>query len=161
MSKFTHQDYINKLNIRAIKVIPIEPYINDYTKILHKCTCGNEWLTQPHSVLQGNKCGCAKRYSLRGEAYYKDKETILYYIKIDNLYKIGVTLFKDDMETSLKKRFKKRYVDIEILQTEIFQDGSEAFRLEQSIINENWNIRYEGENILPSGNTELFTKDIR
>jgi len=156
-----NEEYLASLKDNSIKVIPLERYINMKTKISHKCVCGNEWEVTPRGVLSGNKCGCRRSYSLRGEAYYKDKETVLYYIKIDNLYKIGVTLFKTDIESSLKKRFSKRFKDIEILQTEIFKDGSEAFRLEQSIINENWNVRYNGDKILDSGNTELFIEDIR
>jgi len=76
------------------------------------------------------------------------------------LYKIGVTLFKESIEKSLKNRFGKELSFIEVQKTEVFQDGAEAFLLEQKIINENWKHKYDGDKVLKSGNTELFTEDI-
>jgi len=61
----------------------------------------------------------------------------------------------------MKKRFGKELDFIEILETKIFQNGAEAFLLEQNIINENWKYNYKGSKVLKSGNTELFTEDIR
>jgi len=161
--------YLNKLKEKGIKVIPVEQYVNTRTKILHKCICNNEWSVSPMSVLNNNKCGCKKRLSYRDESFYKGKETILYYIKLTSkdkvlykvLYKVGVTLFKESIENSMKLRFNKELSFIEIQKTEVFQDGAEAFLLEQKIINENWKYKYEGEKVLKSGNTELFIEDIR
>ena len=108
----------------------------------------------------GQKCGCTKRFSLRGVNFYKDKPTVLYYIKIDDLYKVGVTLFKEDVISSLKKRFGKDFYKISILKADVFEDCAEAFKIEQEILSNNRRYIYYGENILPSGNTELFTKNI-
>ncbi len=118
----SHQQYLNKLKKKDIEVYPLEDYISNKTKILHKCVCGNEWEAVPIGVLNGNKCGCAKRLNLRDEAFYKNKPTVLYYIQINNLYKIGVTLFKDDINKSLKKRFSTSKIDFTLLQAEVFID---------------------------------------
>jgi len=155
--------YLEKLEEKDIKVIPLEPYIKSRTKILHKCYCNNEWLGRPMDVLKGMGCGCKRNYSLRGVEFYRGKKTILYYIKIkglnnEDLYKIGVTLYKESIEKSLKKRFYRQ--EYEIIQTDIFKDGSEAFTLEQQILEFNREYRYLGEKVLKSGNTELFIKDI-
>jgi len=160
----TNEWYLEKLKEKGIKVTPLEPYIKSRTKILHKCYCDNVWLAMPNDILQGKGCGCKRNYSLRDIEFYKDKKTILYYIKIkglnnEDLYKIGVTLYKDSIEKSLKKRFYKQ--EYEIIETDIFEDGSEAFTLEQQILKFNREYRYLGEKVIKSGNTELFIKDIR
>jgi len=162
----TNDWYLEKLKEKEIKVIPLEKYIDMKTKILHQCICGNKkWSTTPLNVVNNHLCGCHKRLNYRDDTFYKDKETILYYIKIikDNLtlYKVGVTLFKQSIENSMKKRFGKELDFIEVLETKVFQDGAKAFLLEQNIINENWKYNYKGVKMLASGNTELFTEDIR
>ena len=44
MSKYTtNEEYLQKLQDKSIKVIPLENYTSVNVKILHKCTCGNEW----------------------------------------------------------------------------------------------------------------------
>jgi len=157
--KDTHEVYLKKLSKKNIVIYPIEEYRGSDVKILHKCTCGNIWKVLPLTVLKNNtKCGC-DFINLWNEEFYKNKETILYYIKIKGLYKIGVTLYKDSIEKSLKKRFYRQ--EYEVIQTDIFKDGREAFVLEQQILEFNKSYRYLGEKVLSSGNTELFVKDIR
>ena len=56
--KKTHEEYIQDLKEKNIKVIPLEEYRGSKIKILHKCTCGAEWSVQPSNVLYGKKCGC-------------------------------------------------------------------------------------------------------
>jgi len=162
MKKLINIHYLNKIKSN---VIPMEDYINMKTKILHKCYCGNEWKIPPMSVLKGSGCGCKKNYSLRGIDFYRDKETVLYYVKLvledKILYKIGVTLFDKDIEKSLKNRFGKELNFINIEQTKVYKDGSLAFKIEQKIINHNWKVKYNGDKVLASGNTELFIEDIR
>jgi len=158
--------YIKKLEEKEIKVKPLEEYIDSKTPIKHRCYCGNEnWVVPPMRVLRGRGCGCKKNYSLRGIDFYRDKETVLYYIKLTLkdkvLYKIGLTLFNESMEKSLKNRFGKELNFIEVQQTKVYKDGSLAFKMEQKIINHNWKVKYNGDKVLKSGNTELFTEDIR
>jgi len=112
------------------------------------------------AIFDGGRC---KRKAPRGNEFYRDKKTILYYIKIkglnnEDLYKIGVTLYKGSIEKSLKKRFHRQ--EYELIQSEIFKDGSEAFVLEQQILKFNREYRYLGEKVLKAGNTELFIKNL-
>jgi len=157
----SHNRYIDILKLKNIEIIPLEEYRGDKIKILHKCGCDNEWFVTPNSVKSGASCGCKKNYSLRGIEFYRNKETILYYIKITGLWKIGVALFNTSIEKTLKKRFGKEYYLIEeIIKTEVFEDGSKAFDMEQKILNYNWNKKYKGPKVLNSGNTELFNEKL-
>ncbi len=91
-----------------------------------------------------------------GRNFYKDKKTILYYLKVNNVYKIGIT------KHSVKSRYSSdlRNVNIEIINQWLFEDGAKAYDYEQSIIKKCKAYKYCGEKILKSGNTELFNKDI-
>ena len=99
--------------------------------------------------LQGSGCPkCAE------SGFNKNKNAILYYIKIGNLYKIGIT----------NNNVHKRYSNIERDKfDEVIEwrmSGTKAYRREQFILNHFKEYRYIGEPILKSGNTELFTKDV-
>ena len=73
----THEEYLDKLKERNIKVEPLEEYQGSSINILHKCICGNVWSVRPGNVLSGKKCGCtiienklknyAKKYLIRLE----------------------------------------------------------------------------------------------
>lgn len=67
--KKTTEQYKQDLKNKKIEVIPLEEYKGRYTEIKHKCACGNEWLVQPHSVLEGTKCGCK---DLKHKNYLKE-----------------------------------------------------------------------------------------
>ncbi|PGX73139.1 hypothetical protein [Priestia megaterium] len=67
--KKTHEQYLKQLEEKSIKVLPLEPYKNNTTRILHLCTCGTEWMVFPTSVLQGKKCGC-KKYKMGSNTEY-------------------------------------------------------------------------------------------
>jgi hypothetical protein len=54
----TNEQYLHELKNANIQVFPREVYQGIFTKIMHICTCGNEWLVTPHSILFGNLCGC-------------------------------------------------------------------------------------------------------
>lgn len=58
--KKTHEEYLQELKAKGIKVVPLEEYKNGTTKIKHKCVCGNVWIVGPHEVLINKKCGCAR-----------------------------------------------------------------------------------------------------
>lgn len=158
-----HEYYINELNKRNILMQPLEKYQGSTVKILHKCTCGNKWLCTPNNIFAGNTCGCTKDEVnlLR----HKNKKTILYYLKINNLYKIGITLYRNNIENSIYKRFitdiKNKNIKVEIIKIKIFEDGSLAYIEEQKILNKYKDFRYIGEDMKWfSGHTELFNEDI-
>ena len=66
MKKLTNQIFINKINLihGENKILPLEDYKNNRTKINFKCNeCENKWNTLPASILSGNgcpKCGLIK-----------------------------------------------------------------------------------------------------
>lgn len=53
----THDEYILELNKRRNNVIVIGTYINNKTKILHRCTiCDHEWMATPDKILSHSLC---------------------------------------------------------------------------------------------------------
>jgi len=70
----THEEYVQQLKDKGIGARPVEKYINQMIKILHRCECGNEWSVRPNDVLQGKKCGCGLKTPLDQleKKYYKD-----------------------------------------------------------------------------------------
>jgi len=165
--KLDNKSYQIKLNKKNIKVIPLDNYINYHTKIKHKCICGNIWNVSPASVLAGSYCGCKSEINIIEK--YSGKPTILYYIKVDNLYKIGLRLIRnnyDNMEDEiLRGRYgKKEYdnYDIKIIKIKIYNDGADAFLQEKLILEKFSNYKYKGSDMKSfGGHTELFEKDIR
>ena len=107
LRRFSNEQYIKLLADKNIKVIPLEKYYTMETKIKHKCTCGNIWDISPVNVLAGQCCGC-KKIGHNIETY-KNKKTILYYVNVNNMWKIGLSLFTRQTieENILKKRFGK------------------------------------------------------
>ena len=91
---------------------------------------------------------------------YRDRSTTLYYIKIEGsvpIYKIGISM-KDT-----KKRFRADIlsgINIKVIKEWKFKDGYLAFINEANIKRKYKKFKYEGLDILKSGNTELFTIDI-
>ncbi len=152
---FNTEEY--KEQIKNLPILCLEEYKNAHTKILHKCKkCNYEWKVQPCSIK--NKSGCPK-CSKNKTSYerYKDMPTTLYYIFIPkhNVYKIGLT------QSSVKRRYAQEAFNYEILDEILFEDGYQAYLLEQGIIEETqeylWNPLNEDKFI---GWTECFIKDI-
>lgn len=68
-TKISNEDYSKKLPLN-IKVL--EPYVNCYTKIKHKCTdCENIWDTKPNYILHMG-CGCPFCSASKGEKLIKN-----------------------------------------------------------------------------------------
>ncbi len=159
----SHELYLENLHKRSISIIPQEEYRGSTEKINHKCYCGNIWNVSPNNIYAGNTCGCTKEANniLR----HKNKKTILYYLKINNLYKVGITLYRKNIKNSIYKRFitdiKHNKIKVEILKIEIFDDGSEAYLKEQDILKKFKEYKYLEEDMKWfSGHTELFSEDI-
>ncbi|MHB8098013.1 MAG: DUF723 domain-containing protein [Sulfuricurvum sp.] len=104
------------------------------------------------------KCAYANNHKSSGWSRdrFKNKKTTLYYIRIKgtDLYKIGIT------SRSLRDRFTKDFSKIEVIHTEEFEDGIEAFDKEYLVLKEFKEFKYKGPKILLNGNTEIFTKNI-
>ena len=53
----TNEEYVNKLKVKNLNVIPLENYIDAKTKIKHKCLIHNiVWDVSPNHILNGNGC---------------------------------------------------------------------------------------------------------
>lgn len=124
-------------------------------KVIITCPVHGDFEQMPSNHIRGNGCpNCA------GYGFNPDKPAILYYLRITTndgqvLYKVGVT------NRTVNERFS--LVDlskIEIIKQKSYECGREAYVIEQEILKTFKNVKYEGPNILESGNTELFTEDI-
>ena len=155
--KKTTEEYNSEIDHKHI--IAIEPYQGNKTPIKHKCLkCSHIWSTSPLSVLINNGCpNCYRKR--RAEEIYRDQPTILYYIHIPkwDIYKIGIS--KDSVE----RRFFYSGIEYEVLWTKTFQDGYQAYSLEQEIIRSNqfnrWSPMNEEDKFI--GWTECFSRDIK
>jgi len=161
--KKTNTEYLNELKELEINIMPLEPYKGTNIKIKHKCTCGNVWEVEPRAVLNGNKCGCKNK--LNTIEKYKNRKTILYYIKINNYWKIGISIwerYKTPEENILKYRYaKNKDLNIKVLKYKVYDDGSEAYLNEQSLLNLFSEFKYDGSDMENfGGKTELFKEDI-
>lgn len=80
-----------------------------------------------------------------------NKIGILYYLKIGNMYKIGITVNLKDRVKSLKSLFK---TDIEVLDT---FEGSlkQVYEIEQKVLND-----FKDARVYTQKSTELFKYDI-
>ncbi len=131
-------------------------YINSATKGIIVCPHHGEFFQSPGCHLRGSgckKCNCAKGWV---RERYEGVPSTLYYAKINNLYKIGLTTYDS-------KRFSTdihRGVDVKILSEIHYLYGVMAYDEEKRLLEKHKEYRYYGDKILISGNTELFTKDI-
>ena len=158
--KIAHENYLEKLANKNIVTKPLEEYIDSYTKIKHKCICGNEWMVSPHDVMLNNSCGC-KKTSGWGRKRFEGEKTILYYIKLEgtNIYKVGITLYDSDYtpEDKIKRRLKEN--KIEIIDYKIYEDGGIAWDDEKKCHKENTN-KYKGDKLVRTGNKELYINEV-
>jgi len=81
---------------------------------------------------------------------------ILYYLKVQGGkgYKIGIT------NRTVAERFVGEADKIEVIKTWYYESGKDARDREQEVLSKYKPMKYIGEHLLSSGNTELFNKDI-
>lgn len=130
-------------------------YINSETNISIICPCHGEFEQLPMHHLKGSGCpACSK------SGFDPSKPAYLYYLKITTqdivVYKIGIT------NLTVRERFNLADLNkIEVLSQDLYLEGKLAYTHEQKILKAYKQYQYKGPNILQSGNTELFTEDIR
>ena len=124
-----------------------------------KCnTCGTVFKQSPHNHIYHKK-GCSRCGMLKLHKKYFDAPTILYYIEFNFegslYYKIGITT------KGIKHRFSNdmTYFSKLILSKE-FNNGEEAFNLEQDILLKFKEFKAENVSFLRGGNSELFRINI-
>lgn len=79
-SRKTHNDYLEILKEKNIKVVPMEEYQGSHTKILHRCLIdGYEWEITPSNLLSGFGCPiCCQSKGERAVATWLDKHSLKY-----------------------------------------------------------------------------------
>lgn len=155
--KFTKSMFVMKA-----KLVHGDKY--DYSKLRYKtsttkveivCRTHGSFWQEANSHLQGKTCN-----SCTGRGFDSSKPATLYYLRVTArgrstpLYKIGVT------NNTVQQRFKTDMKYITILHEEYFNLGKAAYTNEQQILKQFEHYKYIGTDVLKSGNTELFTKDI-
>lgn len=135
-------------------------YVNSKTKVIITCPIHGDFEQSPNDHLKENR-GCSGCTEWNCSGFNKSKSAILYYLKITTetnqvLYKVGIT------NRTVNERFS--LIDlkkIEIIKQKEFELGLDAYVMEQSILKRYKKYKYTGPKVLDSGNTELFTVDIR
>lgn len=149
IDRFTYPELVYDKDVKA------------HDKVLTRCVkCGTEKYHKVCNILTGH-AGCSTcNYSknLWSAERYENKETILYYVRINGLYKIGLTM--KSVASRYYKELEAGY-DIEVIFTVKYGNGAEAFREEQRILKEYSHFKYKGEKMLINGgDSELFTINI-
>ncbi|MDD4242683.1 MAG: hypothetical protein PHG08_00080 [Bacilli bacterium] len=128
-------------------------YINNHIKVKIICKEHGIFEQSPNKHLSGQGCqGC------NFSGFNQTKPAYFYYIKINELYKVGIT------NLTVKQRITsmgvpKLYQPI-ILQEIYFENGADAFALESKYKQQFKEFHYKGDPIMKNGNSELFTKNI-
>jgi len=125
---------------------------------------------QDHHV-NGQTCKKCKDEKIAYTTYH-NRKTILYYVKVNNLFKPGLNIRYEDKydsveENILLNRYKGKENEkniIEVLDYLVFEDGWKAYLLEQYILKEYKKFSFNFKNTIYEnwgGRTELFNLDIR
>lgn len=121
----TTKDFIKRAREihRNIYTYSLVKYVSAKRKVTITCKEHGEFQQTPDNHLKGRGCNKCAKYG-----FNKKEKAILYYIKFNGLYKIGVT----------KKGVLKRYErykgkDISIIKTWGFNSGAEALQRENEI----------------------------
>lgn len=128
-------------------------YINAKEKVVVTCPEHGNFSVQANSHLQGSGCPQCS------ESGFKDYlPGTVYYLRVENkgkvAYKIGIT------NRTVKDRFKSDMRYITVLKTWDFINGKDARDREREILVNFKVYKWTEENLLESGNTELFDRDI-
>lgn len=128
-------------------------YVNSSTRLTITCPIHGDFEQRPNDHLQGK--GCSKCANLRKKVHYNGKHytdvpTTLYYLEIvPGVYKIGITT------RTVKSRFRKTKHHKTILEVH-YNDGSDAYAVEQSILSKISNIGvFEALKTPVAGYTEM------
>lgn len=153
----SQEDYITELNnVHNNKYdYSLVKYNGAIDSITIICPEHGSFEQNANSHLRGRGCpSCAK------SGFDPMKSGYLYYLKVTSdkgeiLYKIGIT------NLSINKRFTPADRDkIEVIKLTYYKIGVAAYNEEQRILKEYKEFKYTGADVLSSGNTELFTKDV-
>ena len=116
------------------------------------CPAHGDFEQTPDNHLKGVGC-----QSCNGGIYNASKETTLYYLSINNgqAYKLGITCKTLNARFSIHD-FKK----IEKIKIWTFSNGRLAYKVEQALLKYFKKYKYNGDDLLLSGNTELLNVNV-
>ena len=144
-AKNTHGDKYSYLKTK---------YTGALDKVIITCPTHGDFEQIASNHISKSGCPCC---SVTG--FDVSKPGILYYLEVsDNgskYYKIGITNLTVQQRFTASERNK-----IKVISTTSYARGEDAYNEEQKLLKEYKEYRYTGPNILVSGNTELFTKDV-
>lgn len=130
-------------------------YVNAHTKSTFECSGGHQWVARVDSVINGKGCpACASH------GFDQSKPAILYYLRVTSpvhgtKYKIGIT------NRTVEQRFSADDLSkVDVISVTEYLIGADAMGAERDILRHFKADRYEGDPILSSGNTEIFTRDV-
>lgn len=134
-------------------------YTHIHDKIIIVCESHGEFNQQAASHLNGNGCPQCS-FERTNYQRYKDRKTVLYYITIGDYFKIGLT------QSNIYKRFYREVnnnVSIKLVHEWVFEDGWEAYLIEQEILTATKHLQVNHddlEGVLKDGKTEVRKTDI-
>ena len=157
-SKKTFIDFLKQaINVHGDKFTYDKLSFTDYqTKCKIFCKAHGVFYQKPSVHCQGK--GCIKCANANAGGWYYNEPTRIYYVYFPtlNLYKIGITITRNN----IKKRFNK-FPKWELIETHVYNTGKEAFKVEKELHRKYKKYNYKGKAVLPNGNTELFTTDLK
>lgn len=133
-------------------------YINNHTNLKIICPEHGEFYQTPATHIR--KSGCPECGNLNSRKRYINRKTTIYYIKLTledkTWYKIGIT-----SKSTIFKRFSaESHLNIEVINTKVFESGKPAYELEQEILKEFDSYKTQDKPLNKGGNSEVFDKDI-
>lgn len=128
-------------------------YVDSKTPLTITCPIHGDFEQAPGGHLSGRGCQSCASYG------FKDYlPAVLYYVKVEHgpftAYKIGIT------NKSVDDRFTKDLDKITILKVWEYPEGKNARSKEKTILNSFKVYKWTGPDLLYSGNTELFDRDV-
>lgn len=135
----------------------ISEYVKDRKKLDIICPIHGvfQQFAKKHMTSGCKQCGDVSRNIKNEFRRYKNKLTYLYYVKINDLFKIGLT------QSSVEERFKYHNINLDIIEIWKFEDGFDALCIEQTILFKTYGYRIEkDQSPIDGGWTELRTNDI-
>lgn len=130
--------------------------IKDKIEII--CKLHGSFFIKPKNHINGQGCHhCVNKEVRWTKEHYKNKITILYYVKIGKYYKIGLTKRNVIKRFETEKEIKK---NIEILNVWEFKNGGIAFELEKECLDATKKYSTNIKILKKGGNTELRTENV-
>lgn len=143
----------NKYNYNQVK------YYNSNTKVSIVCPIHGVFTQLPsnHKAGQGcYQCGLDSNNIALRQAVDIGVPVTLYYVKFPELgvWKIGCTMFE------VTDRFKSDKCVVEVLYIKMYENSSDAYKIEKYILDSTVDNKYKGDSVIKGGNTELRDKPI-